>query len=467
MLLSTSISAWADDQIQVQVDPNNELLTIVARLADVPEFNDSIPDWKYTRAVDAHFAPHAKHDAVNRMRKLHRSRGVTYNAPADLAAHLDADLALRMPLKPFPERLDDRWDGSQTKPFLESLRAFRKDSDFDGFWREQSKTIESVEQIYRDHFAAYDIVAWFDDVFGPPKGASYTVRPGLLTGENNYGSSVVLPDGTLEFVPVLGLHSVADGKPELGSWDLPVLVHEFGHAYINPLFNAHPDAIGPGARAAQKHVDEIMRKQAYPSWQTVANESGTRACTVLFMGDRFGEDAGAKQLRSEVGSGFRWMGPLVEALDDWRDTHEPGDVVGLDGVVGWDHSRRTPVRRGQSIFDCHASPSRDGRSGSRLHLGSQRRCEPHQLRLSRPDRLGRGAVDGKDLGGRRLRGLPEAVGWELGSPSALETGVGGRCGNGRLAYLCGWVGGTGRVGKPNRRGGGGDTPGWVSGAGVC
>jgi len=336
--------------IEVEADPTYETLSVIAYLAAYDEFLRN-ENKAYVAAVEAHFRPHADHPAVAMARKLRGSHSIGYNALSGLAAHVSEDFEPIAPLTPFPERLDDRWkDEEATARFLEAAAGFAEDADFDTFWSAQQPYVDAVEARFRSRLADKDVVGWFDTTFGPAEGAHYRVVPGMLTGQNNYGTSVARPDGTVSYRPALGLWSLDDdGLPTVGRAYELILVHEFGHAYGNPAVNAHLATLGPTGDALYALDPQTMDRQAYPGGELVLGETLTRAFTVLYAHDRYGEDAGTAQLHEEEGRGFRWTGAVTAVLDAQRKAG-PLDIDILapdlrDAMKAWlADPPRTPFR---------------------------------------------------------------------------------------------------------------------------
>ncbi len=333
-LLLLALNARADDRIEVAVDPRVELVSVVCRLAGYPEYN-SAPDSPWLQAVDAQFGPFKDHSAVREAAKLREKRGIGYNAPVDLALHLDPETFQPLvPLTPLPRRLDSRWDGKHAAKYAEQLARFASDSDFESFLDRQVEAIDDIESRYRRWVAKLEIIGWFDGMFGPVEGATYTLHPGLLLGPHNYGSSVLLPDGSVEIRPVLGVAAIDErGLPDIGDDPPWVLVHEVAHAYVNPLFARHKAQLAPGAQALFRKVASPMKAQAYGDWKTVANESGVRAATVLFAKDNLGDEAVGATAARELDAGFAWILPLTAALDAYRTDHTTG-LEGFPAVAG-------------------------------------------------------------------------------------------------------------------------------------
>ena len=333
-LLLIAMSATADDRIDVAVDPRVELISIVCRLAGFPEYNQA-PDSSWLKAVDAQFGPYRDHAAVKETKKLRGKYGISYDAPISLALHLDADTwQPRMPLSPMPRRLDSRWDGNHTEKYIAQLGQFARDARFADFLEREQETLDGIEARYRRWIGQLDVIDWFDEIFGPIEGVTYTLHPGLLTGPHNYGVSVRLDDESLEIRPVLGVDVMDErGMPAIADADPWVLVHEIAHAYVNPLFARHEAQLSVGGQAAYRKVATRMKATAYGSWETVANESGVRAATVLYARDHLGDIGVGPTASRDIARGFDWILPMAEALDTYRTEHSTG-LEGFPAVAG-------------------------------------------------------------------------------------------------------------------------------------
>jgi hypothetical protein len=97
--------------IQVQVDPRVELVSLIFRLAGNPEYNQGKVE-SYISDANERFGKFSEHKVVVLARKLRNTRGVSYDACMSLAVLMTDvnDPALRVPLEPWPESLDKRWN---------------------------------------------------------------------------------------------------------------------------------------------------------------------------------------------------------------------------------------------------------------------------------------------------------------------------------------------------------------------
>ena len=320
-LLTLAPLLQAPTSVPVRVDPRIELFTLVFRLIGAGEFNQPSSKSPYADAAEEWFGVAREHEACTLAKVLRSQHGIGFNAVPDLAVNVSAppELELRVPLEPWPERLDKRWQGADIEGFLRALRSFAQETDFAGFqagWGSQRSAAEQslAQQVEQSH-----VLAWLKEFFGVEAGTNYTAIPGLFCGPANFGASVRLADGTLELWPVIGAsHWSAEGNARYTPGDVPVVVHEFTHAFANPVVDAHWSALEPSFERLFPPLKNVMAQQAYGSPKTVAYESLVRACVVRHAARHRGAEEAKRQIAEEVGRGFGWTGELAQLLERYE-----------------------------------------------------------------------------------------------------------------------------------------------------
>ena len=344
-------------QTDVRVDRRIELLSIVQRLSGAKEYNQAKPT-PYVKAVDAHFKKFEKHDAVTATTSLRNSYRIGYDAPMLLAIHLDDKLEPRPGAAEAMAARDHRWKGVDVIAYAAKLREFVTASGFDAFYQSQSAHHEAMANALRAVVDAENPVGWFDALFGKQKKARYVVVPNAISGPASFAASTTLPDGTLEMYQVLGIHT-DDGMPANDPQTVELLVHEMAHSYINPVFDRHRAKLQPAGQQLFGLVAQAMRRQAYPTWEIMMNESGVRAVTTLYLKDRKGDAISANAARGEIRRGFVWTNELVEAFRKYQrdrntypdlEAYMPKLVELFDGIVK-QYGGKLPPRPFMGPFD--------------------------------------------------------------------------------------------------------------------
>jgi hypothetical protein len=302
--------------LDVRVDPRVELLSIVFRLAGSPEYSQAKVA-KYADAVDAHFAPVKDHDVVKRARRLRQSRGVSYDAVAAYAVHLDwkNQLGELVPFEPLPDRLDKRWTSKDARAFLDDLRDFVKAGKVKEFFQAQATMHADAEAAARKMLAENADLSWCERFFGARPGAHFQLALGLLNGGGNYGPSVLKKDGSEELWCILGCWQTdAKGMPAFPADVVPTVVHEFCHSYCNPVVDAHLKELLPAGERMYALVEAPMREQAYGNARTLLCESLVRASVVRYVAATKDQLAVATELVEQEGRSFLWIRGLADAL---------------------------------------------------------------------------------------------------------------------------------------------------------
>ena len=118
------------------------------------------------------------------MRRLRRTRGVSYDAVMSMAIHLKDAKTLEeaVPFKPQPDTLDGRWRVAEARLFLDQARRFAKESDFAGFFDAHEDLFETTVARARAVLDKEARLDWFGEFFGARPGASFVLALGMLNG---------------------------------------------------------------------------------------------------------------------------------------------------------------------------------------------------------------------------------------------------------------------------------------------
>ena len=308
--------------IDVRVDLRVELMSIIFRLADVPDYNLA-GGFKYASDADKHFAKSADHAAVARAQQLCQEDGIAYDAVIMLALNIDNafDLRERIPFDQEPCPLDpqfSRWNPDKARSFLRLVRRFVRDSDFAGFAKAHQAFYNIAEQELRSKLATAGHVSWLDAFYGDkPLEGSFAI-PGLLTF-GSYGPSITLPDGKNQIGAIVGVWGVdAQGRPEFKPGFAALVAHEFSHSYCNPLVDQYAEQLKDPGQKIFAFLKRKMSQQAYTNWRAMMYESCVRACVVRYLLQTAGPEAAKDEIREQEVVGFKWTGELVDLLDKYE-----------------------------------------------------------------------------------------------------------------------------------------------------
>ncbi|MGQ0553580.1 MAG: DUF4932 domain-containing protein [Planctomycetota bacterium] len=319
-------------QVSVQVDLRVELLTIVFRLAGASEFNRDEARSPYAEAVDKHFGSFREHPAVLAAQRLREQHGVSHDAVPSFALHLtDVEtLAERVPFDARPARLVDRWPLEPAREFLSLLRDFARETHFAEFAASQAEIYALASQRLSELVRNRLQIVWLNEYFGDRGDASFRLSVGLLCGPNAFGTGVRFADGQPEEIhPVIGVwQRDSAGRPVFDATVLPIVVHELCHSYANPLVTKHLPALQAAGEVLLPPVAASMRRQAYPTWQIVLNESLVRAVVVRYLATHHGAAAAQEQAADATGRSFAWVPDLARELERYERDRQTWPTLG-------------------------------------------------------------------------------------------------------------------------------------------
>ncbi|HEY4175335.1 MAG TPA: DUF4932 domain-containing protein [Kofleriaceae bacterium] len=288
----------------VHVDRRVELLAIIMRLTGTPEYQRA-QHTDYVNAVDAHFAKFRSHPAVQMAVQLRREHGIGYDAPIELATHLDAQLA---PLNPDELLvLDKRWIGVDVTAYAKVLADFARDSDLDGFLAEHERYFADLESQLGEVLEKENPIPWLDATFGPAE-VSFEIIPCPLAGTWNFATHT-----TKTFYQVLGVDS-QDGNYHPSDMLTELIVHEMTHSYVNPAFQKFWPELEPAVTPLFERVREPMTKEAYGDPAIFLNETGVRAVVVAYLREKHGDAVANASVEDQKRRSFIGIAELAPVM---------------------------------------------------------------------------------------------------------------------------------------------------------
>ncbi len=306
--------------VTAKVDRRIELTSIVARLAEYNEYKRD--DFKsYAADVDAYFAKHKNHAAVEYARKMRQSNGIGYDAVPSLALHLNPNLT---PKFPFSETAPDkRWGKTSGEEFARKLQQFYRDTNSEAFFAAHAELYKTTEQKMQNVINKVNF-AWYKNFYGEVPRGSFNLYIGLLNGGNNYGPKVVYPNGKEELYAVIGAWKMDEkGLPVFVEEEfLPTIIHEFNHSFINHLVREREKQLQPSGEKIYQPVAEKMTRLAYGTWKTMLDESLVRAAVARYLFDHGETEKAAAELVNQRNLGFLWIDELFVLLGTYENSRK-------------------------------------------------------------------------------------------------------------------------------------------------
>ncbi|MDL2296858.1 DUF4932 domain-containing protein [Bacteroidales bacterium OttesenSCG-928-B11] len=314
LLLVTTVGA---QQISIKpvVDERMELMSIIFRIAGAEEYvADDLE--QYADAIDRHFIAYKNHPVIEFVLAERESRWIGYDAVMSMATILEINegkISIQKDLE--AKSLDDRWDYAKNDEFIGLLNDFYQKSNFRRFFDEQLPVRQAAEANFTKLLKDINF-DWYEKFYGvKPTGDFYLVLS-LANGPNNYGGTIYHTDGREDIFSILGAWATdSTGMPTYSPRVISTVIHEFNHAFCNPLIYEKEEQLLPKGEEFFKLVQELMAMQAYGNAKTMLCEILVRACEIKYT-----EQQGANSryidyaLKNQEALGFLWIKELYTAL---------------------------------------------------------------------------------------------------------------------------------------------------------
>lgn len=328
--------------MSARVDARVELLSIVCRLAGLPEFV-AAPDSGYLRRVDAHFTAQSGHAAIRNLRGLAQQRSAT-SRPLDawavmsLALHLDSVESLRPRGRDAAPGVSDPWDDRSMldSELLRHLRRFRDEARCEAFLRKERDYWRALERHIAGQWIDVD-AHWLAMLLGIAPTEYYNAVLSLF-GVADFGYfRVNHGGGRRETFTMLAIEAFGPEGMPVARDPEPIarmMLHESVHAFTNQLVDRNLPRLLPPA-AALLEVPEVARRvqgSFYANPPFLLYESLVRAVGIVYLlRKRPFETTRAQEIAAQEAAGFLWIRGLVELLEAQLD--RPGRQASVAAMM--------------------------------------------------------------------------------------------------------------------------------------
>ena len=296
------------------VDKRVELLSIVFRLAENPEYSSKVFEL-YTERIEQYFEKYKNHELIQFAKSIANEHWISYDAVMSMAIHLDDNLKLLTDVNDIWDR-EARWSKENAEKFVLLLQQFAKDTEFDIFFNDNAdlyaETIKRFDPVYEQ----LDL-NWYLTFYGKEPLEKFLILIGAGNGGNSYGPSLDYTNGNRTVYAIMGLWSIDnEGMPVFDTSYFYVLLHEFNHPFVNYLTEKNKDAL----RESGEQIFSVLGNQVqYTSWQTVLDEALVRAAVIKYMKDHHAEQSIIADLikQEKIDNGYLWIEELIDELESY------------------------------------------------------------------------------------------------------------------------------------------------------
>ena len=303
--------------INVSVIPQVELISIVQTIGEynsVLGFLMTKDSSEYKTDVINQFTPFKNHSVVKMFDRLSQQpRMLNFSAPSNIMLFTDKTLNLRSDIE-LEEFVVNRIGGIDSlNVFLDLLRNFALESDFNKFFNDHKEYYNEVIQNTVKNLGEIDFISELETFYGK-KQKSYNIVLVSLYSFVGYGNSLICFNDQREIYNTMGPKSVSDNVPFFGDTNyLKYMIrHEFSHPFVNPLTEKYWGIIKDFS-SNYDSIPDVAKKNVCGDWQECINEFMVRSVTTHLA---FAEsvESGLQAYNKEKSKGVSYLDDLLEKI---------------------------------------------------------------------------------------------------------------------------------------------------------
>ena len=192
--------------IEVEVNENVELMSILSRMAGFPEYSMDLGG-QYITDMDSCFRKHRSHPTVSYMKDLRKKHGISFDAVMDMAIRLQRkNNGFQLIEEEKDDLLDKRWEKVDKGEFLSLLERFYQDTGFHTFFIDHASLYQEGIKAYKEKVMNGFNQDWYAKFYGKEAQEKFGVIIGFCNGGGNYGIDRHRKGKTKEVYAVVGYY---------------------------------------------------------------------------------------------------------------------------------------------------------------------------------------------------------------------------------------------------------------------
>ncbi len=322
--LTLGTSLFAND-LKPKVDARMELLSIVARLADYPEYSRGKIE-VYNKKIDAYFGDFQSHPVIETAKQMRDGsrqpyRQLQYDGVLALAVHLVIEHGT-VYINPELETKggDSRCFNELTSQFLDELNDFYSETKFQEFFDSNEEFYRSFESYFQENVVDHINTRWIESFmgYGPD---NFHLLLTLLTGIYNYGATTTDKQGSQSTYASVCCYLNSNNEPTINTtYAKSIVIHEFAHYYCNPLINKNIELLEPYIPVLYSQMGEKIKSEPYAPKEAVLTEPFVRAVEILY--DKQNNNDHTLIQSDQLNLGIYWMEDFVAILEKYGNDRE-------------------------------------------------------------------------------------------------------------------------------------------------
>lgn len=209
------------------------------------------------------------------------------------------------------------------KNFKEEFISFNQDSLFQAYLLEVKPVNDKVINQVKKSKSIENLPTYLENYYGTKLGSynlilSPLVHSGgfnaeFITNTKKEVYAIIGPNGEIDYIPYF----------EKKFLEMDLILHEFGHSFINPLAKEFKNEIESiKEKWYTKSLIKKAQNQGYNKWVDVFNELVIRAITIQITKNNFGTKKAKELLNYEKSVGFSLVETIIDVLKQYEENRE-------------------------------------------------------------------------------------------------------------------------------------------------
>lgn len=308
--------------LRSKVDIRMELLSIVAKLAEYPEYRKGEIE-VYNKRIDEYFSNFKSHPVVETAKRMRESsrpphQQLQYDGVLLLAMHLiiDKDTIYINP-KLVTEGVDNRCFNELTPQFLKELNDFYIETKAQEFFNLNKEFYHTFESYLQQNVLNQINDKWFESFMGYKPDNFHLIQT-LLTGILNYGATTIDNQGSESAYASICCFLSKNGEPEINTtYAISTIIHEFAHYYCNPLIDKNIELLQPYISIIYSQMGENIKDEPYEPKEAVLTEPFVRAIEILYA--KKNNNNFSMILADQKNLGIYWIEDFIILLEKYQN----------------------------------------------------------------------------------------------------------------------------------------------------
>ncbi|WP_211142734.1 DUF4932 domain-containing protein [Clostridium aciditolerans] len=298
----------------VSIEPKIELLGVVQYLADDPVILKKdlyVDTQKYSDDISKYFSKYKDEEVIILYKEMMKT-GFTYDAAPNSMLYVDDNLKLLDNISLHESIITKAGGKEKLLKFFKLLADFRKNSKFDEFYISHNEFYNECVLDVKNRIDKSGIIDKIQNYYGYKQNSyNFIIQPLSIGG---YGVRIPTKDGKYDLYDFMVV-------PSDDAEFFQMVVHEFGHSYVNPLTEKNIDEINKYSNLFSP-IKDTMAKQAYGSWEYCVNEHIVRSISYRVLRNTYGTEKSEEYITMDTGRKFIYINAISEKLKEYENNRE-------------------------------------------------------------------------------------------------------------------------------------------------